>query len=31
MKVGFRPFSTDQTMVVELSLAGYANASQTIK
>lgn len=31
MKVGFRPFNTDQTMVVELSLAGYGNASQTIK
>jgi invasion protein IalB len=31
MKVGFRPFNTDQTMVVELSLAGYGKASQTIK
>ena len=31
MKVGFRPFNTDQTMVVELSLAGYSKASQTIK
>ncbi|WP_052063576.1 invasion associated locus B family protein [Nitrincola sp. A-D6] len=31
VKVGFRPFNTDQTLVVELSLMGFTRASQTVK
>lgn len=31
LRLGFRPFNTDQTIVVELSLAGFTRASQTIK
>ncbi|QEW06787.1 invasion associated locus B family protein [Nitrincola iocasae] len=30
-KVGFRPFNTDQTLVLELSLMGFTRASQTVK
>lgn len=30
-KVGFRPFNTDQTLVLELSLSGFTAASQTLK
>lgn len=30
-KVGFRPFNTDQTLVVEMSLMGFTRASQSVK
>lgn len=31
IKVGFRPFNTDQTLVLEISLMGFTRASQTVK
>lgn len=31
VKVGFRPFNTDQTLVLEISLMGFTRASQTVK
>lgn len=30
-KVGFRPFNTEQTLVLEMSLKGFTRASQTIQ
>lgn len=30
-RVGFRPFDTDQTLVVEMSLMGFTRASQSLK
>lgn len=31
LKVGFRPFSSDQTLVVELSLSGFTKASKSVR
>lgn len=30
-KIGFRPFNTNETLVIEMSLMGFTSASQTIK
>ncbi|GAA0788863.1 invasion associated locus B family protein [Marinobacterium sediminicola] len=31
MKIGFRPFSSEQTLVVELSLSGFTKASSKVR
>lgn len=31
MKVGFRPFNTNETLVLEISLMGFTRASQSVK
>lgn len=31
MKVGFRPFNTNETLVLEVSLMGFTRASQSVK